>query len=104
MVYLDNFNEPSMKNKYLEAIKKIVLKRTRTFIKSNGNEKTYEIVPVEKNFDKFGPWELDRFFEQMRLFLILPSNNSSNEYESYPPLWRTDEKVKFQKNVIFYLS
>ena len=82
-----------MKSKYIEAIKKIVLKRTRTFIKSNGKEKTYEIVPIEKHFDKFGPWELDRFFGQMRLFLILPSNSNSNEYDSYPPLWRTDQKV-----------
>lgn len=70
-----------------------MLKRTKTFNKSNANDKIYDVVPVEKKYDKFGSWELDRFFGQIKLFLTIPTNN--NEYQNFPPLWRTDEKAKF---------
>jgi hypothetical protein len=91
-----------MRPKYLEAFRLIVQKRTRNFIKANKNEKIYEIVPVEKKYDKFGPWELDRFFGQMKLFLMLKSSKCDNEYDDFPPLWRTSEKVKlYQINIFF---
>lgn len=71
---------------FKQAIKLITLKRTScSFIKSIDDEKAYELVPVEKKFDKFGSWEIDPLFNHMKIFLIQP-----NEIP-FPNLWRTDK-------------
>ena len=67
---------------------KIVLKKTKALISSNGEDKVFEICPVERRIDDFGSWEIDRFFGHMKLFLV-----SSDLSKPLPEQWRCDKDV-----------
>lgn len=77
------------KETYVKALKALALKLTESFINSNGQERVHDLVPIERRFDEFGSWEIDRFFAQMKVFLILPTGRDG--FECFPVLWRTDK-------------
>lgn len=68
-------------------MKKIAQKRTSSFIRSHKNEKVYDVIPVEKKFDKFGSWKIDRLADHMKVYLI------RTDLMDLPQLWRTNENV-----------
>jgi hypothetical protein len=70
---------------YEEAFKLICIKRTKSFLKSCG--KVMDLVPIDKRFDKFGPWQNDPLQNHLKLFLVLPDE------QDFPANWRTDEKT-----------
>jgi hypothetical protein len=82
----------SNESTFNEALKKIAQKRTSSFIKSVGAVKKFDLIPIEKKFDKFGPWQIDPLFSHMKVYVIL-----SNE-EKFPNIWRTDSEVSLQNS------
>jgi hypothetical protein len=80
---------------YRDAIKLICLKRTSsssssTMLKSCGGN-VIDLVPIEKRFDKFGPWQNDPLQSHLKLYVALPGD------KDFPKNWRTDaQKTKFE--------
>jgi hypothetical protein len=91
----EEFN--SNKQLYTEAFKSILFKRTSSFMNSTGKQKLVDIVPVEKRFDLFGPWEQDPLFGHFKLYLILADNDKDEAL--FPESWRTDTKVLISKKI-----
>ncbi|RNA19062.1 hypothetical protein BpHYR1_049988, partial [Brachionus plicatilis] len=87
-------NSKHLKDNFIKALKLIALKRTASFMSSNKNEKIFDLVPIERKFDEFGTWELDRLFGHMKIFIILPRGDGK-DYDCFPLLWRTDAKTQF---------
>jgi len=78
--------------KFKNALKIIAQKRTSSFIKSVGAVKKFDLIPIEKKFDKFGPWQINPLFSHMKVFLILPKE------EKFPETWRTEKDKVFLYN------
>ena len=94
-ITIDEFN--NSRRLYEIAIETIVKKYTSSFIKSTGKQTVYDVVPIERRFDEFGAWELDRLFNQMKIFLVLSHNDKDKK--CFPELWRTDAKVWKYTNI-----
>lgn len=82
------------KQTYLKAMRMLAIKRTASFISSTGQEKVFDLVPIERKFDEFGSWEIDRLFNHMLIYLVIPKDEKKLDYVYFPKLWRTDENVR----------
>lgn len=51
--------------------------------------KKFDLIPIEKKFDKFGPWQINPLFSHMKVFLILPKE------DKFPNAWRTENGKVF---------
>ena len=85
------------KEKYLTALLKIAAKHTSSAISTSGEQVSYDLVPIERRFDAFGSWEVDKLFGHMKVHLLHPSPNDPKKLQPFPLLWRTTEVSPFSK-------
>ena len=91
-MFQDEFGK--MKEKYSQAMKELALKRTSSAISTSDELMLYELVPVERRFDAFGSWEIDKLFGHMKIYLLVTSPSDPKKQAAFPGLWRTTREVK----------
>ena len=68
-----------------------IVKIKTCLVATNGNLNTYDILPVERFKDEFGPWSFDPLCGQMKILVELENG------ECFPENWKLSENVSFKK-------
>lgn len=71
-----------------------IVKLKTCLVATNGNSKTYDILPVERFKDEFGPWSFDPLCGQMKILVELENG------ECFPESWKLSEKVNLKKLIL----
>lgn len=72
---------------YKVLLLNIITKRCN-YIKSRGNIKIYDVLPIENRTDSFSSWKFDPLAGHMKVYLE-PIG------EFFPQKWRLDETVSY---------